>query len=90
MRSFRGYDQTILRKYAFFDLVRNFSDSKLELTFKKGSKGMVDFAKGKNQKLIAAAIEGSSNQPALMSVFRSRPAVRTSDLYRNFIFATPQ
>lgn len=88
--SFRGYDQTILRKYAFFDLVRNFSDSKLELTFKKGSKGMVDFAKGKNQKLIAAAIEGSSNQPALMSVFRSRPAVRTSDLYRNFIFATPQ
>lgn len=88
--SFRGYDQTILREYAFFDLVKNFNDSKLELTVKKSSKGMVDFAKSKNQKLIAAAIENSSNQPSLLSAFRSRPAVLTSDLYRNFIFATPQ
>ena len=88
--SFVGYDGATLRQYAFFDLVKNFSDSKLELTVKKGQKSMVDFAGTKNQKLIASVIESSSDQPAVMSAFRSRPAVKTSDLYRSFIFATPE
>lgn len=88
--SFAGYDGATLRQYAFFDLVKNFSDSKLELTVKKGQKSMVDFAGTKNQKLIASVIESSSDQPAVMSAFRSRPAVKTSDLYRSFIFATPE
>ncbi|WP_304342238.1 S8 family serine peptidase [Campylobacter ureolyticus] len=76
--NFKGYNQAILKiKYAFFDLQKDFSNTKLKLNLKKANKGMVDFAKGKNQKLVAGVIEKSNNNP-------------NSNLYKQFLLSTPQ
>ena len=87
--NFSGYNDTILRKYAFFDLTRNYSDNKLELTLKKSKNTITSIAASDNQKRVAQLIESTASRPALLaSPFRSRPAVITSDLYRHFIYAT--
>ena len=89
--NFSGYNDTILRKYAFFDLSRNYSDNKLELTLKKSKNTITSIAASDNQKRVAQLIESTASRPALLaSPFRSRPAVITSDLYRHFIYATPK
>ena len=89
--NFSGYNDTISKKYAFFDLTRNYSDNKLELTLKKSENTMTSIAANDNQKRVAQLIESTASRPALLaSPFRSRPAVITSDLYRHFIYATPK
>jgi serine protease len=89
--NFSGYNDTISKKYAFFDLTRNYSDNKLELTLKKSKNTITSIATSDNQKRVAQLIESTASRPALLtSPFRSRPAVITSDLYRHFIYATPK
>ncbi|WP_148790122.1 S8 family serine peptidase [Campylobacter concisus] len=89
--NFSGYNDTISKKYAFFDLTRNYSDNKLELTLKKSKNTITSIAASDNQKRVAQLIENTASKPALLtSPFRSRPAVITSDLYRHFIYATPK
>lgn len=89
--NFSGYNDTISKKYAFFDLTRNYSDNKLELTLKKSKNTITSIAASDNQKRVAQLIESTASRPALLaSPFRSRPAVITSDLYRHFIYATPK
>ena len=89
--NFKGYEDTISREYAFFDLDKNYNDNKLELTLKKSKNTMTSIAANDNQKKVAELIESTASQPALLpSPFRSRPAVITSDLYRHFIYTTPK
>lgn len=89
--NFKGYEDTLSREYAFFDLGKNYSDDKLELTLKKSKNTMTSIAANDNQKKVAQLIESTASRPALLpSPFRSRPAVITSDLYRHFIYTTPK
>ena len=89
--NFSGYNETNSKDYAFFDLGKNYSDNKLELTLKKSKNTMTSIAASDNQKKVAQLIENTASQPALLpSPFRSRPAVITSDLYRHFIYTTPK
>ncbi|WP_172201586.1 S8 family serine peptidase [Campylobacter sp. RM16188] len=91
---FIGYEKTkFAKEYAFFNLTKEFANDKLKINVKKNSKQMGDFAASSNQKEVANFIEQSAIlAPSNASVgFRSvaRNNLKTSDLYRNLLFATP-
>lgn len=92
--AFIGYEKTkFAKEYAFFNLTKEFANDKLKINVKKNSKQMGDFAASSNQKEVANFIEQSAIlAPSNASVgFRSvaRNNLKTSDLYRNLLFATP-
>ncbi|EJP74860.1 autotransporter-associated beta strand repeat protein [Campylobacter sp. FOBRC14] len=93
---FNGYENAnFAQEYAFFDLTKEeFSASKLKISVKKNDKTMIDFVSSANQNRIAKFIGDSAVLPASNAGagFRSAATSRlkTSDLYRNLLIATPQ
>ncbi|MGG7074512.1 S8 family serine peptidase [Campylobacter sp. 9BO] len=92
---FKGYDNALVDDYALFSLIKNFSNNKLSIELKKGI-DIVDLAGSKNENIIASVIQNSENfkyTSISNTVFRAASAtntIQTSDLYRNFLFATTQ